>query len=352
MTCIRSILAHSLCVLIWAFCAAVHAGSQSMGLMQLPQTDGGSTAVFYATNDAEADVKLGPFELSWAREAKPIPGNGRLIVISHGSGGSPWVHTDLARVLVQHGFVVAIPQHYRDNYLDDSEPGPASWVRRPAEISQAIDAVAAQPELASLLSLDAVGVFGGSAGGHTALTLAGGEWSSSRVRDHCEQNIEHDFSSCVGFLTLLHDDWLDGIKISLAKQIIAWRFSDETVHRYTDPRVKAAVAMVPYAADFIPESLAKPKFALALIIAAKDNNQVPRFHVEVVRRACEPRCEVILFMPESGHGAMLSPMPPLEPGSIASHLLSDPPAFDRRATIPLINERIAAFFSANLGISQ
>ena len=29
-----------------------------------------------------------------------MAGNGRLVVITHGSGGNPWVHTDLARELL------------------------------------------------------------------------------------------------------------------------------------------------------------------------------------------------------------------------------------------------------------
>ncbi len=68
-------------------------------------------------------------------------------MISHGSGGGPWVHMDLARRLVQAGFVVAIPLHKGDNHQDDGTTGPQSWERRPAEVSAAIDAVAAQPRL-------------------------------------------------------------------------------------------------------------------------------------------------------------------------------------------------------------
>lgn len=341
-------------VAVWVAFVLVHTPMShaqtppNMGFMQLPQQDGGNTTIFYPTHAAEAPAKRGSFELRWANEAPPIKGNGRLVVISHGSGGSPWVHTDLARVLVQHGFVVAIPQHHGDNYLDTSDPGPVSWVKRPPEVSRAIDAVAGNAGLTSLLSLDSVGVFGGSAGGHTALTLAGGAWSFSRFRDHCERNIEKDFSSCVGFTTLLHGDWVDGLKLWIAKRIIAWRFSDGTVQRYTDARVKAAVAMVPFAADFVPESLANPKIALGLVIAAKDVNQVPSFHVEAIRRACEPRCEVIMHLAEGAHGAMLSPMPPLEPGSVGSHLLSDPPSFVRSAILPALHELIANFFSRTL----
>lgn len=330
-------------------CAA-HGGAQplNLGSAQLPQADGGSTILFYPTSASETAITAGPFQLSWASDAQPQRGNGRLVVISHGSGGSPWVHADLARTLVERGFVVAIPQHSGDNYLDPSSPGPESWAKRPREVSTAIDQIANDRRLSPILSLDAVGVFGGSAGGHTALSLAGGEWSPARFRDHCMRHIEEDFSSCVGFTTLLRGDRLDGLKLWLARRIISMRFSDDTVQRHFDPRVKAAIAMVPFAADFVPESLAEPRVALGLVVASRDVNQIPAFHVEAVLKACEPRCHLILRLQEAGHGAMLSPLPPLAKGSIADHLLGDPPAFDRADALPRLNNRIAEFFEKAL----
>ena len=319
-----------------------------LGHIDLPQADGGSTTVFYPTDAAEASVQRGPFMLSWADDAEPDRGNGRLVVISHGSGGSPWVHVDLARALVARGFTVAIPQHAGDNYKDPSEPGPTSWARRPLEVSEAIDTVASHGKLGPLLRLDRVGVFGGSAGGHTALTLAGGRWSPRRFRDHCLRNIDQDFSSCVGFTTLQWRDGLDGLKAWAARLIIRLRFSDATPHGHTDQRIGAAVAMVPFAADFDPESLRQPRVPLGLVIADKDVNQVPRFHVEAVRAACEPRCEVLQRLADGGHGAMLSPMPPLHAGSVAKALLGDPPSFDRSATIPQLHADITGFFVQHL----
>lgn len=340
------------CVLLafaGGYLPSVHAQPR-LGFTQFAQADGGRTTVFYPTTAAEQPVRVGPFDLSWAADATPVRGNGRLIVVSHGSGGSPWVHADLARVLVGRGFVVAMPQHRGDNYLDDAHPGPASWVLRPLEVSQAIDALAAQPRFAESVTLDAVGVFGGSAGGHTALSLAGGLWSPSRFRDHCERHIEEDFSSCVGFITLLRGSWLDPLKTWVARQVIRWRFSDERLQGHTDSRIRAVVAMVPFAADFVPESLAEPRTALGLVISARDVNQVPAFHVEAVRKACEPRCDVVMHLAEGGHGAMLAPLPPLPPGSVAHQLLADPPSFDRRTTVPRLHERIADYFVDKLGL--
>jgi predicted dienelactone hydrolase len=336
------------CVLALAFGKLAYAQPQSLGFMQLPRPGGGAVTVFYPSADPEMPSTQGPFRFSWAANGRVSQGNGRLVVISHGSGGSPWVHVDIARTLVQRGFTVALPQHAGDNYLDPSVPGPASWIKRPLEVSRSIDAVAASPPLAATLRLDSVGLFGGSGGGHTALTMAGGKWSKARFRKHCEEHIRDDFSSCVGFFTVLRGDWLDAPKIWLAQAVIAARFSDDTVQSGFDARIKSVVAMVPFAADFDPASLKQPATALGLVIAEKDINQVPRFHVEAILDACRPRCEVVMRLPEGGHGAMLSPMPPLDAGSVGHRLLSDPPNFDRDRLMPALNARIVDFFVRTL----
>jgi predicted dienelactone hydrolase len=328
--------------------AGAATGQPNLGFMQVPQPDGAMTTVFYPTAGAEVPVARGPFRFSWVAEGAPLQGNGRLVVISHGSGGSPWVHVDLARSLVSRGFTVAIPLHQGDNYLDHADPGPVSWRKRPQEVAAAIDRVGRHSAFAGRLSLDAVGMFGGSAGGHTALSLAGGRWSDERFRSHCDENIEQDFSSCVGFLMQLKGNAFDAVKVWAARRVIDWRFKDPAVHAYSEPRIRAVVSMVPFAADFIPESLATPAAHLGLVIARKDVNQVPRFHVERVLRACAPRCEVVMDLPDGSHGAMLSPMPPLERGSVDELLLADPPGFRREQAIAELNSRIGDFFVRHL----
>lgn len=317
------------------------------GLTELPTTaQDGPVTVYYSTAAPDAPVQRGPFTLALAWQGEPVRGNGRLVVISHGSGGSPWVHADLARVLVADGFVVALPEHRADNYRDPSAPGPESWKLRPAEVSRAIDTIAQHPRFAPLLALDRVGVFGGSAGGHTALTIAGGRWSPAAFRQHCEAHIAEDFSSCVGFITRLRGNLLDGLKKAVALGVIRQRFDDPTWYSHADPRIQAAVASVPFAADFDMASFRTPRIPLGLVIAEQDINQVPRFHIHAVRAACPP-CEVVATFPTGGHGVMLSPLPPFPAGSIADALMGEPPGFDR-SELPAVDRQISAFFRRHL----
>ena len=329
--------------LLALLCSAAQAAA---GLAELPGLAGDNPVTVIYPSDAPATLlKRGLFSIQAAWQAAPKKGNGRLVVISHGSGGSAWTYWDLARALVEAGFVVAAPLHKGDNYQDTSQIGPPSWRRRPAEVSRAIDAVGKDARLAPLLELDKVGVYGMSAGGHTALALAGGRWSPAMLARHCEAHIGEDFHGCVGVSTSLKHDGFDGVRKSVALWVIAWRFSDAAWVSYEDRRVQAVVAGVPVAADFDMASLAAPRVPLGLVIADQDKWLSPKFHAGAVRAACKP-CELVAELPTGGHGALLSPFPPKLPPASAA-LLDDPPGFDRKV-LPEVDRRIVDFFRRHL----
>jgi len=318
----------------------------AMGLGDIAATaEDGPVTLYYPTTDAEQAIRRGPFTLEVAPQGQPMRGNGRLVVISHGSGGAPWVHADLARSLVAAGFVVAMPEHRADNYKDGSNPGPDSWTLRPAEVSRAIDAVGRDPRFAPLLQLDKVGVYGMSAGGHTALSMAGGRWSPGGFKRHCEAHLREDFQSCVGLITRLKGDWMDGLKEWAALTVIRWRFDDDTPRVHSDPRVAAVVAGVPSSADFDMTSLEAPPVPLGLVTAQQDRWLIPRFHSDRVVAACRP-CERIADLPTAGHGALLSPLPPGLTGLLGD-MLNDPPGFDR-SQMAEVDRQITGFFTKHL----
>lgn len=327
--------------------ALAAAGAQAaVGLRELPpKGDDGPVTVFYPTRDAAGSVTRGPFHFQLAWQGAPARGNGRLVVLSHGSGGAAWTYEALARRFVEAGFTVAVPEHRGDNWHDHAEVGPASWKRRPAEVSRAIDAVAADARLAPLLQLDRVGVFGMSAGGHTALTLAGGRWSPAALMKHCDAHLDDDFPSCVGLALQLKGDLLDGPKKSLARFAIHHKLDDATWYSHTDPRVAAIVAEVPFAVDFDMDSLAHPRMPLGLVRNGRDAWLAPAFHVSRVLQACSG-CVLVSDLPSAGHGSLMEPPPPGLTGAAAA-LLNDPPGFDR-ALVPPAHARIVAFFVQHL----
>jgi predicted dienelactone hydrolase len=324
------------------------AAQAGVGLTELPGKAGDDpVTVFYPSSSEAKAVKRGPYNFTLAQGGTAVAGNRRLIVLSHGSGGSPWPHADLAQRLAEAGFVVALPEHQGDNYKDFSKAGPESWKRRPAEVSRAIDAVAADARFAPLLKLDKVGLYGMSAGGHTALTLAGGRWSSATLRAHCDAHLEEEFYSCVGLAVELKGDMLDGFKTAIARFLINWRLNDSQWNEAQDPRIQAIVANVPYALDFDLTTLAKPRVPLGLVLAGQDIWLPSRFHGQAVLKACTT-CTLIADLPGASHGSMLSPQPPFDQlPALLTKLMRDPPGFDRQQ-VPRVDQLTVGFFRSYL----
>ena len=309
----------------------------------------GPVTVLYPSDAPATAIQLGrsSFNFTLASDAKPLPGNGRLVIISHGSGGSPWVGIDLAEDLVARGFVVAMPEHQGDNYKDMSDPGPDSWTKRPGEVSRAIDRVAADPRFRGALNVDRVGVYGISAGGHTALELAGGSWSPAGFMQHCQiaTDLREDFPACVGLITALKDNLFDEPKLWLAELVIRHHFSDATPRHARNLRIAVAVAAVPFAAAFDMDSFRHLSVPVDLVVSSNDLWLAPRFHDLAVLAVCNT-CNQIATLDPAGHGAMLSPHPGHMTGA-EGDLLNDPPGFDR-GQIPAVNAKVADYLAAHL----
>jgi predicted dienelactone hydrolase len=323
----------------------------SLGLQTLPATS--STAeitLYYPSSSPVTALQRGPFTLQVAHRgeyeasAQPRP----LIMFSHGSGGSPWPVADLALAMVDAGYVVAIPTHAGDNYRDMSQVGPASWKQRPLEISRALDALASDPQWGARLNLKQVGLYGMSAGGHTALTLAGGRWSSGNFMRHCLENMESDFNACVGTATHLRGNALDGLKLTVARAEHRRRFDDDTLFAHSDARIRAVLAHVPMAAPFEMSSFAKISIPLGILPATQDDWLRPQFHSDRVLAAC-PSCEQLQNLPHAKHGSLFSPWPP-ELAASLTPMLVDSPDFDR-SQLPKIYAKMVVFFQKHMPAS-
>ena len=161
------------------------ASGYEAGLATLSLTDpvegGPMTAIVVYPTDADpkggppAVSHLGPFHVAAATGFPPAAGPFPLIVVSHGTGGSSLGHHDSATALARAGFVVASIEHPRDNYRDDSGFGTdIQLYGRPHHIVALIDALLASPVFGPRVDRGAgIGMAGHSAGGYTALAIAG-----------------------------------------------------------------------------------------------------------------------------------------------------------------------------------
>lgn len=343
-------------ILFVAALLAAPGSAFAMGVTTLPAliqpsegTTSGPVTVWYPSKTPETTRTMGPFVLSAAWDGTAVRGNGALILLSHGSGGSATPYWDMARILTEAGFVVAATEHDGDNWQDQTKTGPASWKQRPAEISRAIDRVQKDPRFAPLLDASRVGVYGMSAGGLTALEFSGATWSLSRLVKHCADHFDEDISFCAYREATGSPGRLDGeTRQRLKKQFVegvASGMVDAKEYGHQDSRVKAVVAAVPVGAVIDPASLKTPRVATALIGADLDRVLIPEWHVVALEKAC-PACVVLGPLRGGGHLSILSPLPESVTAAMGAWA-KDPAGFDRASLVPLYRE-IAQFFLLHL----
>jgi predicted dienelactone hydrolase len=164
-----------------------------VGMTQWPAPSLASPVTIADPTPAPArTTRIGPFTLEVAVDAAPTESRHQLVVLSHGTAGGPLPDHDLAARLARAGFVVAQILHDGDNHLDQRLAGPDSFQLRPTEVVRLIDALAADRVWSSRLDLSRVGVHGMSAGGVTALSLAGTQWHTLGLVRHCLAHPEDD----------------------------------------------------------------------------------------------------------------------------------------------------------------
>jgi predicted dienelactone hydrolase len=225
----------------------------------------------------------------------------------------------LAGRLARAGFVVAQPQHAGDNFQDTKDAGPTAWARRPLEVSRVIDALAQDPRWAPRLALDKVGVHGSSAGGATALVMAGASWRLLDYVRHCDTHLEADWGTCMGGAvtpaaqaarTERYRSVRGAPEFFLPaslKQVHGGPAQGGTDPR-PDPRVAAVSAAVPVASMFTAEALGRIAVPVGLLRLGRDTMVVPALHVDRVTQACR-RCRLIVDLPQGAHMDLMSPWP-------------------------------------------
>ena len=316
------------------------------GMMELKGAAMPITLV-YPTAATATVQSLGAFQIKVALGGAPIKGNGRLIVLSHGTAGGAITSFDLAATLAAAGFVVASPEHHGDNWRDQTLAGPQSWKLRPFEVSKTINAVMADARFAPLLDAGKVGVHGMSAGGVSALAQAGGQWSIASLVRHCGANLKADAGFCFYGLRTPEEREKRAQSFAVSSNLPA---ALETLHGGPpdrDVRVAAVALSVPLAAVFTAASLAGIRIPVGIVEATDDDVLVPRFHSSRVLAVCAS-CKAIDTLAGANHFDVLSPWPDAIGQSMAAlGGAAHGSTFDR-ARLSATYKRISAFFEQNL----
>jgi predicted dienelactone hydrolase len=287
----------------------ITAGLREIEVVDEPTGEPFPVWVLYPATVAEREVRLGRYPASLASAAPPAAGRFPLVVLSHGTGSSPFLHRVLAAHLARSGFVVALPRHPGNHRDDDSLAGTAQILAdRPRQVSAVVDALETDGVLAASVSPDGVGLIGHSLGGYTALAVAGGR------------------------PTAFGRETSDG--------------RPAPVPVTPDDRVRAVVLLAPATPWFgAPGSLSDVRVPVLLLSGAEDEHTGAWHAGLVVDGVADPATVDHRVVEGAGHFSFLSPFPP---GLVGPPPSEDPPGFDRVAFSERLVRDVAAFLDREL----
>jgi predicted dienelactone hydrolase len=283
-----------------------------------------SAIVWSPCTSAAVTVRLGPYDVRGTRNCAVAGDSLPLIAISHGQGGSYLSHHDTASALADAGFVVVSFSHPGDSFGDDAA---AQQLRifesRPRDVSRVISFMLTDWPHRQQLDPAAIGVFGFSRGGYTALALAGATPSVSTSAER-----------------FCHPWW--SFIVSLCRRLDA---DNAQVRPQADPRVRAVVVVDPLNL-FDAAGVRKVRVPVQLWASELGGDGVALDHVEAVRVALAQPPEYRIAK-GAGHFAYLAPCPP-EFKKLEPKLCTDPDGFNREDWHQTMNAAVVAFFTRHL----
>ncbi|MBJ8016091.1 alpha/beta hydrolase [Bacillus cereus group sp. N34] len=234
-----------------------------------------------------------------------------MVLISHGTGGSPLVYRTIARHLARNGFVVEMLEHPFNNRNDNTVEGTVDNLTiRPKHISMAIDWFFNSEDFTKVLKPDSVSVIGHSMGGYTALAASGGISTSFPYESFDEKS--------------------------------------HLINVTPDYRIKSLVLLAPASVWFKTKGALEGINIPILMLVGEKDRLTPYFHAEIILNGITDSTKIQHKIVENaGHFSFLSPFP--KEMTNASFLPSqDPPGFNREYFHHELNEEITEFLLKNI----
>jgi predicted dienelactone hydrolase len=300
-------------------------------LVQVPDGAGGSfpAGVWYPTTASPRPTTPLGLQLMDVAADAAVSGKGLpLVFISHGNGGGPGGHADLAMALAAAGYVVAAPMHAGDNYADQSALAGATWLaERSRQLRLATNYMLGAWPSHHRIDPHRIGAYGFSAGGFTVLVAVGARPDLDVIPGHC---VRHPEIAC---------------QILARARSPLLQAGATVAEPQPDPRIRAAVVAAPgFGFTMAGQALARVRAPVQLWDADQDANVEYATNTRVVREGLGGRAEYH-SVDGARHMSFLVPCGLLGPPAICAESGN----FDRKAFHAQMNASVIDFFNRTLG---
>ena len=264
--------------------------------------------IWYPAADTAVDVKqtIGPpdaplFEAGTvspnaiiAPSLSPYP----LILLSHGTGGSSEQMAWLGTALAKAGYIAVAVDHPGNNSREPYTPeGFALWWERATDLSEVLDGMLADKQLAPHIDDSRIAAAGFSIGGFTVLELAGAQTDINEFFDLCGAKTDTprpDVDTTVCHVPEMRtmgtvDDVLKAVRKTSRESLAR---SGES---YADPRIKAVFAIAPALGfTFTDDSLHEIHIPVEIAVGSADRIASPRENADYIRSYIHGARETVL----------------------------------------------------------
>jgi predicted dienelactone hydrolase len=271
-------------------------------------------------------VAHGVPEAPMAAQPQKLP----LVLLSHGTGGSPASLVWLAERLAAHGYLVAAVEHFGNAYGNDTPEGAMAQWRRPVDLSRTLDALLADARFAPRIDATRVGAAGMSSGGYTVIALSGGIYHPERMGALCQEHPSRR-----------------GCRPDARAVFASLPDRDAASSSYKDPRFRAVFAIAPaLGPGFAADDLADITIPVGIVASARDE-WVPL--AENAGRYAQwiPKAQLTV-LPAGGHFTFLSLCNEQGRTSARDICIDLDPAVDRAAAHEQVGTLALEFFDTHL----